>query len=467
MSPKLRILVIVFSLAFGLILKILNENLASVERPKLPTNQYWGEGKAPNDYDKPKDLQLVKPFFADKIIEDLSSRIGANKVSLTPPLEGVNFEYGFNTNYLKEILKYWKDDYLPRWREREIFIWQLPQYVTLIQGLRLHYLHLKIYEDVKEVKQMYPILLLHGWPSSVREFYELAPKLYEGSNESNIVFDIVAPSLPGFVWSQGASKKGMGPAQIAVILRNLMLRLGYKKFFIHGNDWGSVIGSHIATLFPENVLGYHSTTCTINTPLSNLKLFIASLMPSFYLEEVQKDFFFPLSKTFSSLFEETGYTHIQATKPDTIGIALSDNPVGLAAYIIEKFSTWTNGTFKTLEDGGLSQKFKLDTLLDNIMLYYLTNSITTSQRMFAEAYSKEQRQLNLDRVTTLVPTACARFKGDLPYHFSMDFQLINKYLKLVQSTYYNNGGHFAALQEPDLLYKDIIEFVKKAEKYMV
>lgn len=387
-------------------------------------------------------------------------------VTLKQPLEGVNFEYGFNTDYLKDVLKYWKDDYLPRWREREIFIWQFPQYIIQIQGLRLHYLHLKVYDDVKEVKQMYPILLLHGWPSSIREFYDLAPKLYEGTNDTKIVFDIVVPSSPGFVWSQGASKKGMGPAQIAVILRNLMLRLGYRKFFIHGNDWGSVIGSHIATLFPENVLGYHSTSCTLNTPLSNLKLLIANLAPSFFVPSEYQTLFFPISKRFVDIFEETGHSHIQATKPDTIGIALNDNPVGLMVYILEKFSTWTNGRFKNLQDGGLGQKFKFDTLIDNIMLYYLTNSITSSQRIFAEAYSKEQRSLNLDRVITLVPTGCARFKGNLIYNFATDFQLVNKYVQLIHSTYYSSGGHFAAIQEPDVLYKDIMEFVKKAEKYI-
>ncbi|XP_055917182.1 juvenile hormone epoxide hydrolase 2-like [Eupeodes corollae] len=467
MSPKIRILVIALSLGFGLIFNILTKYFAALERPNLPLNQYWGEGKPPADYDQPKDLQIVRPFFGDDIIEDLSNRIGVRNVSLSKPLEDVNFEYGFNTNYLKSVLKYWKDDYLPRWREREIFIWQFPQYITHIQGLRLHYMHLKIYDDVKEVKKMYPILLLHGWPSSVREFYDLAPKLYEGSEESNIVFDIVVPSLPGFAWSQGSSKKGMGPAQIAVILRNLMLRVGYTKFFIHGNDWGSDIGSHIATLFPENVLGYHSTSCTLNTPLSHIKLFIASLAPSFFVPQDYTHFFFPLSKSVRSFLEETGHSHLQATKPDTIGITLTDNPVGLAVYILEKFSTWTNDTFKTLPDGGLPQKFKLDTLIDNVMLYYLTNSITTSQRIFAEANSKEHRQLNLDRVVTIVPTACARFKGDLSHQFATDFQLANKYLKLIQSTYYTKGGHFAALQEPDVLYKDIIEFVKKAEKYMI
>lgn len=246
------------------------------------------------------------------------------------------------------------------------------------------------------------------------------------------------------------------------MMRNLMLRLGYKKFFIQGGDWGSIIGSHIATLFPENVLGYHSNLCTVFSPKSIAKGLVAGLLPSVFAPKGYEDFFFPISEKISFLLEESGYAHLQSTKPDTIGSALHDNPVGLAAYILEKFSTWTNASFSHLPDGGLKKRYKLDALLDNVMIYYFTNSITTSMRIYKEHYSPEQRALQLERVPTTALTGCARFKSDL-MHF-MDFQLKDKYKNLIHSTYYKEGGHFAAMESSHILYQDFIQFVKKVEQ---
>lgn len=134
-----------------------------------------------------------------------------------------------------------------------------------------------------------------------------------------------------------------------------------------------------------------------------------------------------------------------------LGIALSHNPVGLAAYILEKFQTWV--------DGGLDNRHLHDAIFDNIMIYYLTNSITTSVRLYAEAFTKEHLNLKMDQVPMVVPAGCARFKGDLAHQF--DWQLHQKFPKLVHSTYYRKGAHFAALEQPDVLYNDFTQFVKK------
>lgn len=141
------------------------------------------------------------------------------------------------------------------------------------------------------------------------------------------------------------------------------------------------------------------------------------------------------------------------------GAVLSNNPVGLAAYILEKFSTWTDLRDRNANDGGLDKHFKKDALFDNLMIYYLTNTITTSQRLYAEAFTKHHFGLKLDRVPVQVPTGCARFEFDLAHE--TDWQLRSKFPKLVHSTYHRNGGHFAALQLPDVLYQDFTEFVKK------
>lgn len=141
---------------------------------------------------------------------------------------------------------------------------------------------------------------------------------------------------------------------------------------------------------------------------------------------------------------------------------MSNNPVGLAAYILEKFSTWTDPSYRDRLDGGLdSGDFTYDTLLDNLMIYYLTNSITTSVRLYSEAFSYHQLSYQMGRVPTgKVPIGCAKFKHDLAH--SLDWQLRDKYPNLVQSTSYKFGGHFIAMQKPDVLYNDFIEFVKKA-----
>lgn len=174
-----------------------------------------------------------------------------------------------------------------------------------------------------EGKRVVPLLLLHGWPGSVREFYEFIPLLTNSNKDSPVAFEVIAPSLPGYGWSEGAAKTGFGPAQVAIVLRNLMLRIGHKKFAIQGGDWGSIIGSNIATLFPQNVVAYHSNFCVVRTPLSTLKLVVASLWPTAFIDEKFVPMMFPLSEKIQLLIEETGYFHIQATKPDTIGEQLT------------------------------------------------------------------------------------------------------------------------------------------------
>ena len=161
---------------------------------------------------------------------------------------------------------------------------------------------------------------MHGWPGSIREFYEIIPLLTTPSKE-NIAFEIVAPSLPGFGFSEGASKKGLGPDKISVVMRNLMVRLELNKFYIQAGDWGGVIGGHLSALYPENVLGYHTNYINIRTPLTFIKTTIASFFPSYFIEEKKYiSWMYPFGKQFSFLMQETGYFHEQATKPDTIGI---------------------------------------------------------------------------------------------------------------------------------------------------
>lgn len=168
----------------------------------------------------------------------------------TPPLENQGFQYGFNTDYLKEVISYWKDVYLPKWKnEREKFLDIYPHYKTHINGIHLHFMRAR--PKNAEGKKVLPLLILHGWPGSIREFYEIIPRLAVGRDDSDFVFDVIAPSLPGYGFSKGAAKTGMGTAQMAVIFKKLMNRLGYEKFYVQGGDWGSVAAKNLATLYPN------------------------------------------------------------------------------------------------------------------------------------------------------------------------------------------------------------------------
>lgn len=199
--------------------------------------------------------------------------------------------------------------------------------------------------------------------------------------------------------------------------------------------------------------------CSVNSPMANIKTFIASFYPSWFIsDEKMRSWIYPFTPKFMHILQESGYMHIQATKPDTIGVALQNNPVGLAAYIIEKFSTWTNPSYRNLPDGGLEKYFTLDSLLDNIMIYYLTDSITTSVRIYKESFI-EDVQYDMQRVQVSQPTGCSRFKFELMQ--APDFVLKERFPELIQSTLHDDGGHFAAMQLPRVLYNDFIEFVKK------
>ncbi|XP_052898987.1 juvenile hormone epoxide hydrolase 2-like [Anopheles moucheti] len=453
-----RVVFVVISLTVGVVLKQYRELAAPLPVPELNLKQYWG----PGDVKQYKEDTSIKPFkvsYDAPVIEKLRTKLN-DVPTLTAPLEGVAFEYGFNTNRLKDIIKYWRTTYLDSWSEREKLLNKFPHFHTQIQGLNMHFIHVK--PKVPAGTKVLPLLLLHGWPGSVREFYDIIPMLTTKSKDKDFVFEVIVPSLPGYGWSQASAKKGLSPSEVAIVMKNLMSRVGFEKFYIQGGDWGSLIGNYISTFFQGNVLGVHLNMCSVNTALSYPKTFLAALRPSLFIDEQYTDYYFPFGTKFANIIEETGYMHIQATKPDTIGTALQGNPIGLAAYILEKFSTWTNPAYRNLPDGGLEKYFKLDTLLDNVMIYYLTDTITTSQRIYAEAFAADELKKNIDRIPTAVPAACAKFRYELMQQ--IDWILKDHFTNLVQSNHFADGGHFAAMQLPEVLYKDFVTFIASLQK---
>jgi juvenile hormone epoxide hydrolase len=195
------------------------------------------------------------------------------------------------------------------------------------------------------------------------------------------------------------------------------------------------------------------------SPMATIKAIVSSFYPSWFIQEEKLiDWIYPFAPKFMDLLQESGYMHIQATKPDTIGNALLNNPVGLAVYIMEKFSTWTNRDYRKLADGGLEKYFTLDALLDNIMIYYLTDSITTSVRIYKESFI-EDAVYEMGRVPVGCAVGCAHYKYELMHQ--SNFVLKDKFPRLIHTSIFDDGGHFAAMQLPKVMYEDFVQFVHK------
>jgi len=380
----------------------------------------------------------------------------ANASRLTPPLEGIGFQYGFNTEYLKKVGQYWLDKY--DWRAREKALNKYPHFKTTVNGLQIHFQHIKSKNNNKYRKTR-PLLLLHGWPGSFIEFQKVIPDLID-PKDSDINFELIIPSLPGYGFSEAAHRPGLGPVEAAQLFKNLMVRLGHSKFYAQGGDWGALVTTMMASLYPENVKGLHLNMCSSMHPRSTAKLLLGQICPSYFFSEMEQKKLVPFSKFFNFINREMGYLHIQATKPDTVGVGLSNSPIGLAAYILEKFSTWTNPEGYSMNDGGLTS-WNMDDLIDNLMVYWVTNSITSSMRFYSEALNLRERAYEMDKVPVLIPTGCFSSPNELvnngPWIISDKFQ------NLVQFTEPAKGGHFAAFEVPDLISKDILKFFNHLE----
>jgi juvenile hormone epoxide hydrolase len=305
-------------------------------------------------------------------------------------------------------------------------------------------------------------LVLHGWPGSFVEHQKLIPLLTD-PKDSDLNFEVIVPSLPGYGFSDGANRPGLGPAQIGQIMIKLMERLGHTKFCVQGGDWGSLIGTYMAAIYPQNVVAFHSNMCMSMHPRANLRILAATFFPSFFFSPEEKELFHPLTDRFIFYIRELGYAHIQGTKPDTVGVGLSHSPTGLAAYILEKFSTWTNEKGMSEFDGALTKKIGLDELLDNIMVYWVTNSITTSMRLYAENFSKHHYGLELDSVPVKVPVSCIVPRNE-GYMMQTESMAAETYQNLVSYKYASDGGHFFSMEHPDVLAKDFVPFVHAVEE---
>ncbi|XP_072527613.1 epoxide hydrolase 1-like [Salminus brasiliensis] len=417
---------------------------------------WWSREKRPAS-----DDSRIHPFrveTSDEEIQDLHARL--DKARLPPPLEDSRFRYGFNPGYLWKVISYWRHQF--DWQKQVNVLNRYPHFRTRIEGLDVHFVHCKP-AGASSGQLGKPLMLLHGWPGSFYEFYWMLPLLL--TNQDGLAFEVICPSIPGYGYSEAPEREGFNTLAAARVFLKLMERLGYSKFYLQGGDWGSIIATNMAQIKPECVKGLHLNMF----PVTNgnlvvlLSLLLGSYLPALvgFSQEDVKRLYPYMQKNIFSMLRETGYLHIQATKPDTAGCGLNDSPVGLAAYILEKFSSWTDSQNVHLPDGGLERKFGLDDLLTNVMIYWTTGSIASSMRFYKENFNENLWKREDARTSVYVPTGLAAFPEELLH--CPPLWARQKYKDIVSYSYMPCGGHFAALEEPQLLADDIRQFVAKVE----
>ncbi|KAF7690053.1 hypothetical protein HF521_011857 [Silurus meridionalis] len=414
--------------------------------------------------ESPED-DSIRPFRVETTqeeIDDLHHRI--DRTRPVPSVEDTQFHYGFNSCYLQKVVLYWRNDF--DWRRQVDKLNQYPHFKTKIEGIDVHYIHAKP-KNLPKGACSIPLMMVHGWPGSFYEFYGILPLLTEPRSPEDIAFEVICPSIPGYGYSEAPHKKGFDSVCAARVFLKLMKRLGFSQFYTQGGDWGSIITTNMAQLEPKIVKGLH---INFAPPFKTNLTMLSSMLLGHYFPRLfgftHHDItrIFPLGqKLIVNRLKESGYMHIQATKPDTAGRGLNDSPVGLAAYILEKFSTWTDHTFSNLEDGGLQMHFCLDDLLTNVMIYWTTSSIIPSMRLYKENLSQGLSP-PYSKIPVLVSTGLAMFPNELVH--TPELWARQNYQKLVNYTTMPRGGHFAAMEEPELMAQDIQKFVKIVEGKM-
>ncbi|CAH0547783.1 unnamed protein product [Brassicogethes aeneus] len=417
-------------------------------------NVYWGPGEPKQDDPE------VRPFRIDlkeNVLKDIHHRLNLSRPQI-PPLEDTETQYGYSGKIMEEVMDFLKTEY--NFKEQQKFLNTFPQFVTEVQGLKIHFLHVK--PNVTDDVEVFPILMLHGWPSSVREYYGMIPEMVNPADGRKFVFEIVAPSLPGFGYSDAPSKKDCQGPEMALIFKNLMEKLGHRKFYVHGSDWGAVIGTHLSTLYPHQVIGFHSNFCISLANKSIFKILVGMVFPSLIFPEEFQHKWYPPMDTLRFFFSEAAYLLLQATKPDTIGVSLDQSLQGLIAFMFDKMSVGTDKDFVRFKDGGLPLKYNYTILFDNLIFYYwVPQKATTAARLYSQNlnYKIFQRGFYNNPVDKSVPCGCTVFAKEFLYF--PEEVLRDTYRNLIHFTTHKDGGHFAGLEMPDVLVKDLLSFVEK------
>eukprot|EP00026_Physarum_polycephalum_P004580 Phypoly_transcript_04602.p1 GENE.Phypoly_transcript_04602~~Phypoly_transcript_04602.p1 ORF type:complete len:449 (+),score=62.33 Phypoly_transcript_04602:650-1996(+) len=368
-------------------------------------DQWWGLGAKPEHEDKTIRKFEIK---ADKeMLADLQARLG-NTRYFEAIVEEDKWVRGTLPHFTKDLVEYWQNGF--DWEKQVNYLNSYDQYVTNIFGLDVHFVHVKAKKN--KDTQVLPLLLLHGWPGSFFEFYGAIPYLTDpGKSGSNLAFDVVVPSLPGFGFSEPTRKKGLSGSAISQIFAKLMERLGYTSYIAQGGDYGSFFARMMPTYDPDHCIGVHLNMFMTPTPwYAPFQMTLAYLLgPGAVFTEHQHNRFFPLANYFKEVAQQTGYMHIQATRPYSLGHGLSDSPAGLAAYIAEKFYFWADN------GGEIYNALSKDQILTNVMIYWSNNTIASSMNYYYEIIADVKFMHLLTKEEVHAPTALADFNKEIQY----------------------------------------------------
>jgi pimeloyl-ACP methyl ester carboxylesterase len=373
----------------------------------------------------------IVPFkiqVPEETLRDLKARLARTR--FPDEIPGTGWDYGTDLVYLKSLVAYWRDRF--DWRAQERKLNEFDQYKTTIDGLEIHFIHQK-----SKVANAFPLAVTHGWPGSIVEFTKVIgpltdPVKYGGRAED--AFNVVAISLPGFGFSGKPAERGYSPEKMGTIIAKLMARLGYQRYGVQGGDWGGIISRLVALDDSTHVAGLHLNFCIAGPPAG-----VANPNDGVPPVELQR---YQARQTYME--NERAYQQIQGTKPQTLGFSLDDSPAGLAAWIVEKFHAWCDC------DGNVESRFTKDELLTNVTLYWVTQTGTSSTRIYFE---NRVATGNPGKVT--VPTACALFPKEITVP---PRKWVEARYNLVRWTEMPRGGHFAALEQPELLVNDVRAF---------
>ena len=366
----------------------------------------------------------------DSVLADLEVRL--ERTRLPDQIPGSGWDYGSDRAYMEELLEYWRTQY--DWRKHEAQLNALPHFKTEIDGISMHFVHVR-----SDVSDAMPLVITHGWPGSVYEFMDVIGPLTDPvshGGKAEDAFHVVLPSMPGYGFSGPAHSRGMSVDSVAGVVAKLMDRLGYDRYGAQGGDWGSGVSAWLARENPDKVIGIHLNMVGGGPPRDMANP-----------EEGIPEWELKRHKERAAWWQgENAYGNIQGTKPLTLAYGLNDSPAGLAAWIVEKFRTWSDC------DGDVESRFTKDQLLTNIMLYWVTESMPSAVRLYYESRRSGRRAER-----TEVPTAVAVFPGEI---FFSPRKWVEARYNVVQWTEMPRGGHFAAMEEPGLFLEDVTKFFR-------
>ena len=378
---------------------------------------------------------MIKSFkidIPDKELKEIYAKV-KNYPWHEMPNDG-GWEYGTNMDYLKEISNYWVKDF--DWKKHETEINKFSNFTTIVDDIKIHFIHEK-----GSGPNPTPLLLMHGWPGSIVEFLDIIKKLTHpekfGGREED-AFDVIIPSLPGFGFS-GRPSRPIGPRRMADIFNKLMVKnLNYKNYLAQGGDWGATIANWIGYDHPKNCKAIHINCLTMRHPYGPQTKEEEEWQNKFDKDQIMQD----------------GYRTQQATKPQTLSYSMMDSPVGVAAWILEKMYFWSD-----LQNNNIESVYSKDTLLANIMIYIVTKTFNTASWIYYGRREEGGRFFPQDFKKIEIATGIAVFPAEMSAWPPKTY--VERIFNVKQWTDMPCGGHFAAMEQPDLLVNDIVEFAKK------